>query len=205
MLGTVMPDVVDRVFVHPRGICESRQVGEGTRIWAFAHVLDGAVIGRECNICDHAFIEGGAKIGDRVVVKNQAMIWEGVTIEDDVFIGPGAVFTNDRYPRSRGLAEVAARYARKDEWLTRTTVRRGAAIGAGAVISSNVTIGCYASVGAAAMVTRDVPDHRLVVGHPARIVGWVCVCGAPLSARLACPRCERRFKTCADALIPAEA
>ena len=204
MLGTVMPDVADRVFVHPRGICESRHVGQGTRIWAFAHVLDGAVIGRECNIGDHAFIEGGVKIGDRVVVKNQAMIWEGVTIEDDVFIGPGVVFTNDRYPRSRGLAEVAARYACQDEWLTRTTVRRGAAIGAGAVISSNVTIGRYASVGAAAMVTRDVPDHRIVVGHPARIVGWVCVCGVPLSARLACPRCERRFETREDALIPAE-
>jgi acetyltransferase-like isoleucine patch superfamily enzyme len=198
----MMPDTVDSaVYVHPTALCESQDVGGGTRIWAFAHVLDGAVVGRDCNICDHAFIEGGARIGDRVTIKNQVMIWEGVTIEDDVFIGPGAMFTNDRYPRSRRLTEVAARYARTENWLIPTTVCRGASVGAGAVILGDVTVGRYASIGAGAVVTHDVPDHRVVVGQPARVVGWVCVCGVPLDDRLSCPRCERHFALREDALV----
>ena len=199
-----MPDVLDTsVFVHPTAVCESTTVGEGTRVWAFAHVMDGAVIGRRCNICDHAFIESGARLGDGVTVKNQAMVWEGVTVEDHAFVGPGVMFTNDHYPRSRRMAAVAARYAHKENWLLPTTVRRGATIGAGAIVLCGLTIGRYASVGAGAVVTHDVPDHRVVVGNPTRIAGWACYCGVPLNGTLRCPQCARRFKMSGDTLVEA--
>jgi UDP-2-acetamido-3-amino-2,3-dideoxy-glucuronate N-acetyltransferase len=181
-------------FVHASALCESTNVGQGTRIWAFAHVLEGAVIGRDCNICDHAYIEGGARIGDRVTVKNQAMIWDGVAIEDDVFVGPGVVFTNDLYPRSARMPEVVERYRRRDKWLSPTTVRRGASIGAGAVIVCGLTIGQYATVAAGALVTRDVPDHQLVLGRPARPHGWACVCGTVLDQSLICHQCSRQYE-----------
>src|SRR2546423_1628096 len=116
------------VFVHPNAVCESEQVGPGTRIWAFAHVMKGAVVGRDCNIGGHAFIEAGARIGDRVTVKNQTMVWNGVEIADDAFIGPGVSFTNDAYPRSARMphAAVALRYADQSRWLARTRVEVGA-------------------------------------------------------------------------------
>jgi len=196
-----MSQVVESTaFIHPSGICESRQVGEGTRLWAFAHVLDGAVVGRDCNLGDHVFIEGGARLGDRVTVKNGVMIWNGVTIEDDVFIGPGVVFTNDRYPRSPRMPAVAARYRHPENWLVPTRVCQGASIGAAAVILGGVTIGHYATIGAGSVVTRHVADHQLVVGHPARPVGWVCVCGVRLDEALACPACGRCYELKGEAL-----
>ena len=176
----------------------------GTRVWAFAHVLDGAVIGDHCNVCDHAFIEGGARIGNGVIIKNGAMIWDGVTLEDDVFVGPGAIFTNDLHPRSRHVRETGERYASTERWLVPTTVRRGASIGAGALIVCGVTIGEYATVGAGAIVTKDVPDHRLVLGQPARPVGWVCRCGISLDAHLVCPHCSRSFRIRDDELLSVE-
>lgn len=188
-----MPDV----FVHPAAICETDQIGDGTRVWAFAHVLGGAVVGRQCNIGDHAFIEGGARIGDRVTVKNHVMIWDGVTVEDDVFLGPGMIFTNDQYPRSPRMPEAVRRYDRRENWICRTRVCRGASIGAGAVILPGVTIGRYAMVGAGAVVTRDVPDHRLVFGNPARDVGRVCKCGSPLYGQAECDACD-------GSLVPSE-
>jgi acetyltransferase-like isoleucine patch superfamily enzyme len=166
--------------------------------------MDGAHIGRDCNICDHVYVEGGARIGDGVTVKNRVLIWDGVTIEDCAFIGPGVIFTNDRYPRSRGLIEVTDRYKDCRNWLTRTTVRRGASIGAGAVILPGLTVGRFACVGAGAVVTRDVEDHRMVAGNPARIIGWVCVCGARLNDRCCCPQCERRYLVRDDTLSVAE-
>ena len=200
-----MPGVLDSsVSVHPASVCESQTVGEGTRLWAFAHVMDGAVIGRNCSICDHAFIESGARLGDGVTVKNQVMVWDGVTIENDAFLGPGMIFTNDRYPRSPRMAAVATRYRHQRNWLEPTTVRRGATIGAGAIVLCGITIGQHASIGAGAVVTRDVPDHRLVVGNPARIVGWACVCGVPLDQALGCPACARRFEITGDTLVAAE-
>ena len=170
------------VRIHPTALCESREIGSGTRIWAFGHILDGAVIGCDCNICDHVFIEGGARVGDRVVIKNQTMIWNGVTIEDDVFVGPGTVFTNDRRPRSRGLAKVSARYACDDEWLVPTLVQTGASLGGGSVILPGITIGRYAIVGAGAVVTRNVQDFAVVVGNPARRTAWACSCGQGVEA-----------------------
>ncbi len=171
-------------YVHPDGRCESRAVGEGTRVWAFAHVLPGAAIGRNCNICDHAFVEGAATIGDRVTVKNGVLIWDGVSIEDDAFIGPAVVFTNDLTPR--------AHVRKHGEELLRTVVRCGATIGANATIVCGITIGRHAFVAAGSVVTRDVGDHVLVAGNPARPAGFVCRCGRPLDDELACS-CGRTY------------
>lgn len=181
-------------FIHPHALCESDEVGGGTRVWAFAHVMRGARVGRDCNVGGHAFVEAGAIVGDRVTIKNQVMIWEGVTIEDDVFLGPGVIFTNDRYPRSGRMPEARGRYASKDKWLSPTRVRRGATIGAGAIIVCGVVIGRCATVAAGALVTHDVPDHRLVVGRPARPAGWVCTCGLPLNDDLCCGDCGVWFR-----------
>ena len=153
---------MDDVFVHEQGICEADEVGRGTRIWAFAHVLPGARIGAECNICDGVFIEGGARVGDRVTIKSGVQLWDGVVLEDDVFVGPNATFTNDPFPRSR-------------QWLEeypKTVVGHGASIGANATILPGLEIGRGAMVGAGAVVTRPVPPNAIVSGNPARIHGY---------------------------------
>lgn len=183
------------VFIHPTALVESEDVGAGTRIWAFAHVLRGAVVGRDCSVGDHCFIESGARVGDGVTIKNGNMLWDGVTLEDGVFVGPAAVFTNDLRPRSPRHAPTAARYT-TGEWLEPTLVRRGASIGAGAVIMCGHEIGPYAMVAAAAVVTHDVPAHALVVGSPARLAGWVCMCGSRLPEAVSsasCPACGRAY------------
>jgi acetyltransferase-like isoleucine patch superfamily enzyme/dTDP-4-dehydrorhamnose 3,5-epimerase-like enzyme len=149
-------------FVHPAGICESSTVGAGSNIWAFAHVLPGARIGRECNICDQVFIENDVVLGDRVTVKCGVQLWDGLRIADDVFIGPNATFANDPFPRSK----------QRPERFAETRIERGASIGAGAVVLPGVTIGEAAMVGAGAVVTRSVPPNAIVVGNPARIVGY---------------------------------
>lgn len=154
-----MPDY----FLHPNGICESASIGPRTRIWAFAHVLPGARIGADCNICDGVFIENDVVVGDRVTVKCGAHLWDGVSLEDDVFVGPNATFTNDLRPRSR----------QRPDHFSRTTVRRRASIGANATILPGLEIGQEAMVGAGAVVTRSVPPFAIAVGNPARIVGYV--------------------------------
>lgn len=166
--------------VHPHALVESEDIGEGTSIWAFAHVMKGATIGSACNIGDHAFIESGAIVGNNVTVKNQVLIWEGVVIEDDVFIGPRATFTNDRYPRSPRMPEARDRYSFRENWLCGIRVRRGCSIGAGAILCPGIELGCYSVIGAGAVVTRNVPDFALVLGNPARQVADVCVCGKPI-------------------------
>ena len=162
----------DRVFVHPQGLCDSDDVGSGTRVWAFAHVLKGARVGRECNVCDGAYVENGAVVGDRVTIKNQVMIFEGVTIADDVFLGPGVAFTNDLKPR--------ARIKRHGDALQTTKVEQGATLGARVTVVCGVTIGENAFVGAGAVVVRDVAPHAFVVGNPGRQIGWACECGERL-------------------------
>ena len=179
-----------RFTAHPSALVETDAIGEGTRIWAFAHVMAGATIGARCNIGDHCFVESGASIGDGCVVKNGNMLWEGVRLDDGVFVGPHVFFTNDRYPRSRELPEASSRYALKKNWLATTRVGRGASLGAGAVIVATVTIGEFAMVGAGAVVTADVPAHALVLGNPARPRGWICRCGRPLRWRASRARCE---------------
>ena len=160
------------VFVHPQGLCDSEDVGDGTRVWAFAHVLKGARVGRDCNVCDGAYIESGAVVGDRVTVKNQVMIFEGVSVADDVFLGPGVAFTNDLNPR--------AHIKRHGDALLPTMVERGATLGARVTVVCGVTIGANAFIGAGAVVTRDIPPHAFVVGNPGRQIGWACECGERL-------------------------
>src|SRR5512139_919371 len=150
-------------FVHPQGLCESAKVGQGTRIWAFAHVLPGATIGRDCNICDHVFIENDVVLGDRVTVKCGVQLWDGLRVGDDVFIGPNATFSNDKFPRSK-------HYQRA---ILRTHIDTGASVGAGAVVLPGLRIGTRAMVGAGAVVTHDVPPRAIVTGNPARIVGYI--------------------------------
>lgn len=169
------------VFVHPQGLNESDQVGDRTRIWAFAHVVDGAVVGSDCNLGDCVFVETGAVVGNKVTVKNNVSIWDRVTVEDEVFLGPSMVFTNDFVPR--------AAIHRSREELLPTLVRRGASIGANATIVCGNTIGEHSMVAAGAVVTRDVAAHALVAGSPARRMGWVCACGGRLDAALSCPEC----------------
>jgi UDP-2-acetamido-3-amino-2,3-dideoxy-glucuronate N-acetyltransferase len=158
---------------HPAALVETDQIGAGTRIWAFVHVMAGAVIGRNCNIGDHCYIESGVRIGDEVVVKNGVLVWDGVTLEDRVFVGPGVVFTNDRMPRVKAIME-------RWECLS-TLVHEGASLGANATILPGITIGRYALIGAGAVVTRDVPDFALMTGNPARRLGYVCRCAKALS------------------------
>ncbi|MFN8095539.1 MAG: WxcM-like domain-containing protein [Vicinamibacteria bacterium] len=161
-------------FVHPAAIVESTRIGAGTRIWAFAHVLPGAVIGRDCNVCDHVFVENDVEIGDRVTVKCGVQLWDGVHLEDDVFVGPNATYTNDPFPRSR----------RRPGQFARTIVRAGASIGANATILPGVSIGRNAMVGAGAVVTFDVPANAIVTGNPAQIQGYASAAPAASGARL---------------------
>ena len=160
-------------FVHPQGICEATDVGDGTRIWAFAHVLPGARIGSDCNICDHVFIENAVRIGNRVTLKSGVQLWDGVIIEDDVFVGPNATFTNDPFPRSKMYVAPAV-----------THVHRGASLGANCTILPGLTIGRDAMVGAGAVVTADVPAGAIVRGNPARIVGYVDTVSVPGAAAI---------------------
>ena len=181
------------IFVHPQALVESSDVGEGTKIWAFAQVMRGAMVGENCNVGGHAFIESGAQVGNRVTLKNQVMVWSGVTIQDDVFVGPGVIFTNDLHPRSPRMASVAERYSHPGNWLAKTNVGRGASIGAGSIILP-VQIGDHAMIAAGSVVTKDVPAHALMKGNPARVSGWVCVCGTKIDARGICPSCGKQIE-----------
>jgi len=149
-------------FKHPEAIVESENIGKNTRIWAFSHILPGASIGEDCNICDHTFIENDVVIGNRVTIKCGVQVWDGVVLEDDVFVGPNVTFTNDHNPRSKKYPEKFAS----------TFVRKNASIGANATLLP-VEIGRNAMVGAGAVVTANVPPNAIVVGNPARIKGYV--------------------------------
>lgn len=154
-----MSSVAADALIHSHALVEEGAViGPRTRVWAFVHILPGARIGAECNICDHVFIENDVIVGDRVTIKSGVQLWDGLRLEDDVFVGPNATFTNDRFPRSK-------------QWpaaFPQTRVMRGASIGANATILPGVTIGEKAMVGAGAVVVEDVPPLTVVVGNPAR-------------------------------------
>ena len=179
---------MNQYFKHPTALVESEQIGNGTRIWAFAHIVEGAKIGQNCNIGDHCFIEDGVAIADNVTIKNQVSIWKGVSISDGVFVGPNVTFTNDLRPRSRNPNWV---------WL-RTSIGEGATLGANATILCGITVGQYAFVGAGAVVTKDVPAYTVVKGNPARIGGYICQCTAKIKLRtntvVTCPDCRLRYR-----------
>ena len=181
-------------------------VGPGTSVWNRAQLRTGARIGRDGVIGRDVFIDEGVVLGDRVKVQNGALIYHGVTVADGVFIGPAAILTNDRRPRA---LNAAGDLARATDWtVSPTRIASGASIGAGAIVIAGCDIGPYAMVGAGSVVTHPVPGHALVVGNPARRIGWVCVCaerlvdstGRPASGRasategaLRCPACDRRY------------
>jgi UDP-2-acetamido-3-amino-2,3-dideoxy-glucuronate N-acetyltransferase len=172
------------VFIHPLALCETDRVGPRTRIWAFSHVLPGAVIGADCNICDHAFVEGSVRVGNGVTIKNGVQLFDGVVVDDDVFLGPNCIFTNDRNPRA------AVKKGPEDRVPTR--LERGATVGANATIVCGVTIHPHGFVAAGAVVTRDVAAHAMVAGNPARFLGWMCSCGQRLGEDLVCA-CGLRY------------
>jgi UDP-2-acetamido-3-amino-2,3-dideoxy-glucuronate N-acetyltransferase len=179
---------------HPLAVVESVAVGEGTRIWAFAHVMKGARVGSGCNIGEGVFIEGGVTVGDNVTVKNGVALYDGVTVDDDAFVGPHAVFTNDLRPRSGPFKRPPSKFAP-------TRVARGATIGANATVVCGHEVGAYAMVAAGAVVTKDVPPYALAVGVPARVVGFVCACGETLPNTLRCA-CGLGYRRSGAALTP---
>ena len=169
-------------FVHESSyIDDGAVIGRGTRIWHFCHVLAGAVIGERCNLGQNVVVMGGTRLGDNVKVQNNVSIYEGVILEDDVFCGPSCVFTNVANPRSH--------VSRKSEYRP-TLVRRGSTIGANATIVCGSTLGEYSFVGAGAVITGDVPAYALMVGVPARRIGWMCQCGVRLELEEGAARCR---------------
>jgi len=177
----------ESVYIHPKALVETDKIGARTRVWAFAHVMEGAEIGTDCNIGDHSFVESTVTIGNHVTVKNGVAVWEKVTVEDGAFLGPNCVFTNDMNPRSE--------FKKGSAGLIPTLVRRGASIGANATIVCGITLGQYAFVGAGAVVTKDVPDFAMVYGNPARIRGYMCKCGEKIEEfGKPCPKCGRVYE-----------
>lgn len=172
-------------FSHPKAIVESSNIGKGTRIWAFSHIMKGAKIGSNCNIGECCFVENDVIIGNGVTVKNGVCIWDKVVLEDDVFVGPNAVFTNFVNPRSA--------FKPQPSQLVGTLVGQGATIGANATILCGITVGKYAFVGAGSVVIRDVADHAIVVGNPSRIIGYMCVCGERIDFNVKC-KCGRSYR-----------
>ncbi len=184
-------------FVHPSSfVDEGALVGKGTKIWHFCHVLPGAIIGERCNIGQNCVIMPGVKLGDNVKLQNNVSVYEGVELEDDVFCGPSMVFTNVGTPRSHVI--------RRGEY-ERTLVRKGASIGANATVVCGNTLGRYSFVGAGAVVTRDVKDYALVVGNPAKQIGWMCACGERLKlvkGAGTCARCGSTYVEKNGELVP---
>ena len=178
--------MTDNSFIHPSAVVDAGVViGESTRVWHFCHLMTGAQIGVHCVLGQNVMIGPGVVVGNGVKIQNNVSVYTGVTLEDDVFCGPSVVFTNVLTPR--------AFIERKDEF-SPTLVGRGTTIGANATVLCGVTIGTYAMVGAGAVVTRDVPDHALVLGNPARRVGWIGRTGIRLDDGLVCPQTGERYR-----------
>ena len=190
---------IEGTMIHPNALVDDKtSIGEGTNVWAYAHVMADACVGSRCNIGDHAFVEAGAVVGDNVTLKNNVLVWEGITIADDCFVGPGVVFTNDLYPRSPRGPGAHKRYTEKSNWLVATNVQRGCSIGASATICPGVTLGSYAMIAAGSVVTKDVAPHSLVMGSPARHVSYVCTCGQKLAGHHEESDCQACGETAAQ-------
>lgn len=173
------------VYIHPTSIIDDDvEIGEGTRIWHWSHIMSGSKVGANCNIGENAFIETGVVLGDNVKVKNNVALYTGLVCEDNVFIGPNAVFTNVANPRS---------FIERKDSFQQTTIKHGATIGANATIICGNDIGEYAFIGAGSVVTRSVPAYTMVVGNPARFFSYVCSCGFRLNESLECAECGRQY------------
>jgi UDP-2-acetamido-3-amino-2,3-dideoxy-glucuronate N-acetyltransferase len=182
-----------KYFVHDSAFVDDGvKIGEGTSIWHTSHILKGSQIGKDCKIGQNVVLGPNVTIGNGVKIQNNVSVYEGVTLEDFVFCGPSMVFTNVFNPRSE--------IPRMKE-LRPTLVRRGATLGANSTILCGITIGRYSFIGAGAVVTKDVPDHALIVGNPGRLAGWMCTCGVKLGVKgkkAVCPSCERQFQKSRD-------
>jgi UDP-2-acetamido-3-amino-2,3-dideoxy-glucuronate N-acetyltransferase len=176
-------------FSHPTAVVdESAEIGEGTKIWHFTHIMSGAKIGEKCIIGQNVFIGSGVILGNNIKVQNNVSLYDGVILDDGVFCGPSMVFTNVFNPRSF--------ISRKKEF-RRTLVRKGATIGANVTIICGNTIGQYAFIGAGSVVTKDVPDYALVYGNPGKVKGWVCQCAEEIafrSGKAICKACGKKYK-----------
>jgi len=179
------------IKIHPTAdVSPKARIGDGTKIWNQAQVRENCEIGSECNIGKDVYIDFDVKIGNRVKIQNGVSVYHGVVIEDDVFMGPHCITTNDLFPRS-WVSEFAVR---------KTLIKRGASVSAGAILVCGITVGEYAMIGAGAIVTKDVPSHALVVGNPARVIGFVCKCGQRVSEGtkeganvvFACKKCKEK-------------
>lgn len=172
------------IFVHSTAeVSEAAQIGDGSKIWNQAQVREGVKLGKNCIISKNVYIDENVRIGDRVKIQNNVNVYHGVTVEDDVFLGPSMTFTNDMYPRAFNA-----------DWeVSETLVKRGASIGANATIRCGITIGEYAVVGAGSVVVKDVEPYALVVGNPARKIGWVCKCGFKLDETYTCTKCGNKY------------
>ncbi len=183
-------------FVHETArVDEGARIGAGTHIWHFCHIMGTASIGRSCNIGQNVYVDAHVAIGNGCKLQNNVSVYRHVTLEDDVFCGPSMVFTNVWNPR----ADI-----KKMDQARPTLIKKGATLGANCTIVCGVTVGRYAFVGAGAVVTRDVPDHALIYGNPARMRGWVCRCGEKLGDGLVCPACGRRYARQGEDLVPLE-
>jgi len=175
-------------FVHPSSEIEKGvKIGPDTKIWHFCHIMKGAKIGKGCSVGQNVFVGSGVKIGNYIKIQNNVSVYEGVTLKDFVFCGPSMVFTNDITPRSK--------YPKKGEYV-KTLVKEGASIGANATIVCGNALGKHCFVGAGAVVVEDIPDYAIVVGVPAKIVGWMCECGRGLQfedKKAICPNCKRKY------------
>lgn len=187
------PQTENSRFIHPTAeVSADAVIGVGTKIWHQCQVMPGARIGAHCKLGKSVYVDSGVKIGDRVKIQNGISVYKGVTVEDDVLLGPHMAFTNDLYPRAFN----------DDFEIVPTLVRKGASVGANATVVCGVTLGNYCMVGAGAVVTMDVPDYALVVGNPARVVGYVCACGKRLNVdykkrktgEVNCDRCGKQFR-----------
>ncbi len=172
------------VYIHPTAeVSEKARIGDVTKIWNLAQVREDCDIGDNCIISKNVYIDTKVIIGNRVKIQNNVNVYHGVEIEDDVFLGPSMTFTNDFYPRAFNA-----------DWeITNTYIKKGASIGANVTVVCGNTVGKYAMVGSGSVVTKDVPDHALVVGNPARQIGWVCKCGHKLDDNCVCPICDLKY------------
>jgi UDP-2-acetamido-3-amino-2,3-dideoxy-glucuronate N-acetyltransferase len=187
------PQIAELYFVHASSfVDEPCEIGAGTKIWHFSHVMKNCHIGENCNIGQNVVVSPEVVIGNNVKIQNNVSVYTGCILEDDVFCGPSMVFTNVVNPRSHVV--------RRDEY-KRTLVRRGASMGANSTIVCGITIGQYAFIGAGSVVTRDVPDYALIYGNPAKIRGWMCACGVKLALHVdsqhergECSSCGKRYR-----------